>query len=915
MIQVSDELKEIYRKDVVPLTDEIKKKRFLINFPDLNITVENNRIVSGSAKLVESICSEQELTFGGCEASSFEIKLADVDETLIGERMVVQQWVEGNHIVPYGEYIVESVEKTDDLRFKQVMAYDISSKKLSKDVNSWYNNLAFPLPLKEFRRSLFEFIDLPCEEQDLIHDGIKIEKTIKASTLTAREVARAIAEINGTFGFMRRTGKFSFLSVAAKGLYPREDLFPEEDLFPSEAYESLGKSSYITTKYEEYETQAIDCLQIRQEEGDVGAVVFDTEDYKNPYIVTGNFLVYGKNAEELSEIARNLLDKIGDISYNPQQTTMLGLPYMEPGDTIVIYKRKDAVESYVFSRTLTGGQVLRDEIEAAGSESRENKVSPNQEIQMLKGKSFVLKKTVEGLDLKITDVEANAMAKIEATATEIRGEVSTIDSSLRSLISITATEIRSEVSDEVKGLNSKITQTATEIRSEVSNEVKGLNSKITQTATDIRTEIRNEVSGLNSTISQTATQIRTEIKNEVDGLNSTITQTSTSINTRITNEVAGLSSSISQTATSIRSEIKNEVKGLNSTISQTESSINTKINNEVEKVNSSISQTANSINTRITNEVTGLSSSISQTESSLTSKISSVSGNVSSLTQDVGKIETRVSDAEGNVTTLQQNVNSLSSRVSNAEDEFSEVYQDIRSITFTVSDLDGNLTKLEQTVNGFDFTGLVTINDLKTAGSTTINGSNITTGKLTGVAAEFTEQDGAYWWGGDHWICDTNGLYCYDDRGRQVTFRVFSDSGEIDHCGEIYPDDSWYKGWGITECLVDLYEKVSDKRLKNSIRELTEEEIQFILSIIPVSFIYNDKRGDESIHYGFIAQNIKEELEKYGIENIICKKITSGRNKGYYGIAYDELIAPIIGMLQRINKRVEKLEENQWMQT
>ena len=104
------------------------------------------------------------------------------------------------------------------------------------------------------------------------------------------------------------------------------------------------------TKYEEYIVKGIDCLQIRQEEGDVGSVVFDNANYANPYIITGNFLVYGKNASELASIGRKIFDTIKDLEYRPHVTVALGLSYVEVGDSVAVMKNTDTLESFVFIR-------------------------------------------------------------------------------------------------------------------------------------------------------------------------------------------------------------------------------------------------------------------------------------------------------------------------------------------------------------------------------------------------------------------------------------------------------------------------------------------------------------------------------------------------------------------------------------
>ena len=60
----------------------------------------------------------------------------------------------------------------------------------------------------------------------------------------------------------------------------------------------------------------------------------------------------------------------------------------------------------------------------------------------------------------------------------------------------------------------------------------------------------------------------------------------------------------------------------------------------------------------------------------------------------------------------------------------SEVSQKADSISSKVTDLTGKYTELKQTIDGFDITGKVSFYDLKTAGATIINGSNITTGTI-----------------------------------------------------------------------------------------------------------------------------------------------------------------------------------------
>lgn len=68
---------------------------------------------------------------------------------------------------------------------------------------------------------------------------------------------------------------------------------------------------------------------------------------------------------------------------------------------------------------------------------------------------------------------------------------------------------------------------------------------------------------------------------------------------------------------------------------------------------------------------------------------------------------------------------------SKVDSQYSELKQTANSIMSTVSDLNGKYTQIKQTVDKIDLTGKVSFSDLSTAGKTTINGANITTGTLS----------------------------------------------------------------------------------------------------------------------------------------------------------------------------------------
>ena len=528
MIQIDEELWEMYHGSSVP-------KQLYIVFP--NITLDNSKIFDFSME--ESLSSDTDMLFGSCEATQFRARVECVGKDIVGQKCQIYHIVAEKYRMPLGTYIIDSVSKKDDLGYREIIGYDEIYTKLDTDVTAWYKSLSFPMSLMTLGQSLFAYVGIPIIEQELILDNLQIERTIEPQVLNGRDVAQAIGELNGTFGHVGRDGKFKYVHLGSAGLYPAEDLYPSEELFPAEADSIFESSTVFSCTREEYEVAGIDCLQIRQEEGDVGSVIYDTIKYTNPYIVTGNFLVYGKTAAQLEEIGRTLFNYIKNTPYTPYTAKIIGLPYLEVGDGITFTTKKDNFLSFVMKRKLSGIQSLKDELSATGNQQRDNEVSPNMEIEMLKGRATVIQKSVEGIKVTVTDLEADTNSKFEQTANRITAEVANINQDMSSRFQITNDAITAEVQRATGAegqLSSRINVTESNITAEVkrAKDAEGaLSGRITLTESSLKTEISNTAAGLNSTISQTATTINTRITNEVNGLNSTISQTANSITTEV----------------------------------------------------------------------------------------------------------------------------------------------------------------------------------------------------------------------------------------------------------------------------------------------------------------------------------------------------------------------------------------------
>ncbi|WP_312432797.1 tail fiber domain-containing protein [Lacrimispora sp.] len=484
MLNIPEELKLLFRADNLSVaTQRYLKLRFYdekINFPenvlfhsdelfpvdqDPVYVIENSQIISESLTIEENLCASQDLAFGECNSSQLEIIVADVLIDLTGKEFIATVDI-GGYELAIGIYKVDSfVREQADRRRKKIVAYD-RMLNFDIDVAGWYQGLTFPLTLKQFRDSLCEHIGVTQVTTNLPLDDMRLTKTIDPEQLDGRKVLMAICEINGCFGNFDKTGRLTYKFLGFSGLFPSETLYPSDDLFPSEMTnaENLSRYKQSETYYEDFVTKPINKVQIRQEEGDVGVSYGPG---KNCYIIQGNFLVYGKSAEELPSIAATVYEQISMRIYKPSHIVGPALPWVEVGDGIICYTTDDVIETYCFKRTMKGIQGMMDTYESQGSIEREQSFGLGNQIIQLEGKTAIIKKSVEEVSVRVSNLKESTEAQFAITANQILAEVTRAKQAEASL-SVKADQIALSVTNLTNDTNSRFTQTAEQIALKVS---------------------------------------------------------------------------------------------------------------------------------------------------------------------------------------------------------------------------------------------------------------------------------------------------------------------------------------------------------------------------------------------------------------------------------------------------------------
>lgn len=421
-----------------------------------NARIDNSILCSEEFEFTESLCSEESLTFGCCEASVIKFRVLNVVTPLKGRTLDVSLIIGGHTDKPYrlGRFKITDDVPTADRDYRNITAYDAMYYIINTDVAGWYNSTLpdedSTMTLKAFRTSFAKHFGIEQADVSLVNDDMIVRRTIKPEELSGLDVLQAVCELNGAFGHIGRDGKLEYvvLDELVEGLYPANDLYPANNLYPrtSNAY-NVTKGRYYSCEYDDFLTECITQLQIRQEENDIGATAGTAG---NTYIIEDNFLVYGMSAEELDAIAGKTLSVIGRISYRPFSADCIGNPCIRLGEKVSLNTKREIITSYVLQRTLKGIQGMHDALSSEGVENYGTEVnSLARSIIQLKGRTNVLTRTVDETNEKITDVEQGLSSEISHTAAQVEAEVkraSQAEGELSSSIKLNADNIAARVS-------------------------------------------------------------------------------------------------------------------------------------------------------------------------------------------------------------------------------------------------------------------------------------------------------------------------------------------------------------------------------------------------------------------------------------------------------------------------------------
>ena len=311
-----------------------------------------------------------------------------------------------------GIFYAEKPTRTKRNSYK-VTAYDTMSK-LDADFSGWLraNQAQFP-------KTIWQLVQLACQRagvtlasSSLPINGNYSVQAFYADDLTCRQIISWAAEAAGCYAHMNADGKLQFLTYTDKRSTAK---ITPDGVSNSTAYYADSLS------YEDYTVKAIEKVQIRQSDSDVGVIYPDSTTATNTYAVQGNLLLTTGTEANLKTVAQNLYNVLKSVTYTPCKVAVPSGSGLACGQIVHV---KDArgreFDTYLMSATISSGKAS---FESMGSASRESSSAVNsQSYKNLTGKMLEIKTSVDGLTVTASELSGN-YSELKQTVDGLSAEV------------------------------------------------------------------------------------------------------------------------------------------------------------------------------------------------------------------------------------------------------------------------------------------------------------------------------------------------------------------------------------------------------------------------------------------------------------------------------------------------------------
>lgn len=369
-----------------------------------------------SITLHTAVNAGQEFTIGSAFSDYIEAEIwADPGGSLqitAGDALTYYRQDDAGNRTKVGVFYAEKPTRTKRNSYK-ITAYDNMSK-LDADFSGWLhaNQAQFP-------KTIWQLVQLACQRagvtlasSSLPINGSYSVQAFYADDLTCRQIISWAAEAAGCYAHINADGKLQFLTYTDKRSTAK---ITPDGASNSTAYYADSLS------YEDYTVKAIEKVQIRQSDSDVGVIYPDSTTATNTYAVQGNLLLTTGTEANLKSVVQNLYNVLKNVTYAPCKVSVPSSSGLACGQIVHV---KDArgreFDTYLMSATISSGKAS---FESVGSASRESSSAVNnQSYKNLTGKMLEIKTSVDGLEVKASDLTGK-YTDLKATVDGLSSEV------------------------------------------------------------------------------------------------------------------------------------------------------------------------------------------------------------------------------------------------------------------------------------------------------------------------------------------------------------------------------------------------------------------------------------------------------------------------------------------------------------
>lgn len=785
----------------------------------------------------------QEFTIGSAFSDYIEAEIwADPGGSLqitAGDALTLYRQDDAGTRTKVGVFYAEKPTRTKRNSYK-VTAYDTMSK-LDADFSGWLhaNQAQFP-------KTIWQLVQLACQRagvalasSSLPINGSYSVQAFYADDLTCRQIISWAAEAAGCYAHMNADGKLQFLTYTDKRSTVK---ITPDGASNSTAYYADSLS------YEDYTVKAIEKVQIRQSDSDVGVIYPDSTTATNTYAVQGNLLLTTGTEANLKSVVQNLYNVLKNVTYTPCKVSVPSSSGLACGQIVHV---KDArgreFDTYLMSATISSGKAS---FESVGSASRESSSAVNsQSYKNLTGKMLEIKTSVDGLEVKASDLTGkytDLKATVDGLSSEVKKDTKITGGGnlILGSESFKNAELKGNaVSGSSVTYNDTGSATVTNANSNRYFVFNTVGARITKGVTLCLSVMYKPISGTDglclsltydadngtSYYTSITTENQIEIK-QTDGWvlrYGTWTPSSTGILKTVELGCGSIKAGVGGSYTN-KFELLHPMLQYGNAPTAWNASSGDYLTQESAK--SLFSQTADEIKTEVTKSVTeSVTANVKDTATSTandavdsklqdyatTATVESLKEDVSSISQKADSISTKVSSLKETITTVSNDLDSTKQEFKTVKESVSAIDQKADSITQTVTQ---RITGGNNIIAGTDDWNNATLdaggNDLSKKGTYTISGESV---RVTNRA-----QNTRFHFGADKTLVIAKGMtYCVSvlyklNSGTDSLFLQFetkSSSGTKSYYGNAFKnakqditlDNGWKLRWAAFTATADGY--------------------------------------------------------------------------------------------------------------